>query len=236
MGIIEKASSDKGLSTSTSRLLSMLCLAATLLIFWMPTYYIGKRFLGLDVSKIPLIQYLPFTTKPIHLLPGLRSGIIGLLLIAPLYIRKVLHWEQNSIYTMISFILNLSLASTIAVICFEDLSDSLFDAIWPIQDVRILLLMFAVALTWLGMRAIAGIAYILLFLLVMLNLSMANTAMGFNGFLCVLLGTLGLILQNGLTPRQMFSEFVDAFRKPASDIKATIAEAGTRMDDRKKHQ
>jgi hypothetical protein len=224
MSILEKITSDKELDSNIVKVISLVSLMITVTLFWLPIYRVGRSFLVFDLSQIPFINELPFSTVPLDLKPGLRAGVIGAILIAPLYLRGILYWKKTSFYSILCFCLNFCLTSTIAVICFENVKGSLLDAIWPIKDIKIILLLVALVLNWVGIKAIAGLAYLLLFLLVMLNLSIVNDGMEFNGFMCILFGIIGLITQNGMSPGELFGGLAEVFRKPGSKAKESIAE------------
>ena len=223
MSILEKLTSDKELDSKLIKAISLASLIITITLFWLPIYRVGRRFLIIDLSEIPFINEFSFSTVPLDLKPGLRAGVIGAILIAPLYLRGILYWKKTSIYSILCFCLNFCLASTIAVICFENVKGSLLDAIWPIKDLKIIMLLVALVLNWVGLKAIAGLAYILLFFLVMVNLSIVNDGMEFNGFICILFGIIGLVTQNGMNPRELFGGLMEVLRKPGSKAKESIA-------------
>jgi hypothetical protein len=225
MNIVDKITSEQSLSPKKLKILSLFFLLITVLLFWLPNYRTGIKFgFFMDLSKIPILNNIFDFTKPVSLIPQLIAGVIGIILITPLYKRGILHWGNASIYSLISYALNLALASTITVICLGNPTKSLLDVIWPIQDFKLLLLVIAIILSWCGLEAIAGLAYILLFVLAFLNATMVSHAMGFNGYLCVLFGTLGLILQNNKDPQSFFSELKDSYKKPIVSIKDSILE------------
>jgi hypothetical protein len=217
--MIEKLVSDSELNSKALRIISLVSLFITIMLFWLPTYKIGKNIL----SQIPIINDFSWAYIELDFKPGIRAGIIGLILIVPLYIRGILYWGRTTIYSMLSFVLNFCLASTLATICFENVKESFLSSLWPMEDIRVFILFLAIILTWLGLREIAGIAYIALLLIIFSNIAVVNKGMGFQGFLCILLGTLGLITQNGLNPKELFTGILDTYRKPVNNVKGSIS-------------
>ena len=74
------------------------------------------------------------------------------------------------------------------------------------NKIVILLLFSSVLLSWLGIRAIAGVSWILAFAAALYSVSVNNVAMGFRGFIYIGSGFIGLILHSGLNPGELFHE------------------------------
>lgn len=123
--------------------------------------------------------------------PRFLSSIFGLLLIAPLYMRDILKWNK-SVFTIISFILILMVFSSFIELALGGNGAQ--------SSVTMGLLGAAFVLSWLGVRAAAGIAWVLVLAAAVLSVLTNNLAMGFWGFVYVVSGALGLILHSGLNP------------------------------------
>lgn len=125
--------------------------------------------------------------------PNFLSSILGILLIAPLYMRGILKWNK-SIYTITSFILILMVFASFIELALGGNGKS---------SITIALVGAALVLSWLGIRAAAGIAWILVLAAAVLSAIANNLAMGFWGFVYVGSGTLGLVLHSGLNPGEL---------------------------------
>lgn len=135
----------------------------------------------------------------VSLAPGFLSSIYGLLLIAPLYLRRVLKWNK-SVFTIISFILILMVFSSFIQLALGGNGMK--------SSITMGLLGAAFVLSWLGIRSAAGIAWILVLVAAVMSAITNNLAMGFWGFVYVCSGALGLILHSGLNP----GEFMQALK------------------------
>lgn len=130
--------------------------------------------------------------------PGFISSILGIALIAPLYIRGILKWNK-SIYSIISFTLILMVFSSFLELVLGGNDKSSF---------IMALVGASIVLSWLGIRAAAGVSWMLVLAAAIASVIVNNLAMGFFGFIYVASGTLGLVLHSGLNP----GEFVHALR------------------------
>lgn len=223
---------DHLLADRTRKILSVVLIGITVFLFWVPHYRTGKTFLLFDLSTIPVINRLFDFTRVLDLKPRLIDGVLGILLITPLYLRDLLYWKGTTVYSMVSYCLNLSLASTISVICLSGgtAEGSFWSGLWPMKDIKLLLLGAAILLMWAGLREIAAIAYLLLFVAIFMNASVVSHAMGFIGYVCVLCGSLGLILQNGLGPKEFLGGVMTAYRRPGKHANGRLRMRGEQQD------
>ena len=147
-----------------------------------------------------------FFQKEFTLQPGLIESILGISLVAPLYLRNILKWSM-SIYGIISFILIVTVFSSLITLAEGGDSSSTFTQV---------LIFAALLLSWLGIRPLPSIAWILVLLACILNITSVSEAMGYFGYLYILSGFLGILLHSGLNPGQLnkefSSEFVNAWR------------------------
>ena len=89
-------------------------------------------------------KFLFFIQKTNSLKPGFASGIFGLLLLSPMYLRGIYRWRP-SVYGVTQFILLLTVVSSfISVILPRSLTGTMF-----------LIVCFLVVLAWLGIKDIA---------------------------------------------------------------------------------
>ncbi|TVT70645.1 MAG: hypothetical protein FHP93_11515, partial [Denitromonas halophila] len=113
--------------------------------------------------------------------PSYISTIFAVFLIAPLYLRGVLKWSK-SLYSLLSLMLILLVFAS-----FTEL------AIGGNKYNRIIiyLLVAAVLLSWLGIRAVAGASWLLALAAAIYAAIENNLSMGINGFVYVGSGFIG---------------------------------------------
>ena len=160
-----------------------------------------------------------FSTK-LEISPGFISTLVAIILIAPLYARNILKWNK-SFYTLISLILFLLL--------FGSLVELAMGGNGLNSQVVQYLLLSAIILSWLGMKAIAGASWLLLFPAIAVSIIENNTAMGFYGFIYVGSGFIGILLHSELNPANLvkgikdeFSNSEDVQNAIKSDINKTV--------------
>ncbi|WP_418186649.1 hypothetical protein [Aliarcobacter lanthieri] len=187
----------------------------------------GQRFLSLIFLLISSIMVFITYSKEIwffqvslSMKPDLISSLIAIILISPLYARNILKWNK-SIYTIITGIFFLLIFSSLVQL---SMGGDGFKS-----TVNQFIFISAISLSWLGIRAVAGIAWILLFFGVGFSLITNNIIMGFYGFIYISSAFLGLVLHSELNPGKLLSSFKDEFNFSdkmdivRGDIKETIA-------------
>lgn len=172
---------DNQLDNETLRFLSLIFLLLAGILSFFEYTHVGKLW----------NTHLTFT-------PTFLSSIFGILLIAPLYMRGILKWNK-SIYTIISFVLILMVFASFIELALGGKGKS---------SITMALLSAAFVLSWLGIRAAAGVAWILVLVATVMSVIANNLTMGFSGFVYVVSGALGLILHSGLNP----GEFMQALK------------------------
>ena len=188
MSFLSRLLSDEEVRPTTRRLLALLLLASAGAIA------LFGRFEG-------TFFYVFTTTYTIT--PGFLAGILGIGLIAPLYLRKILHF-RFSVYGILSaFLLLFIFSSLIQIIIGNG---------W-FTSAKTMLVIAAILLAWLGMRGVANMAWFLLFIAVIINVQNLSDAMGLWGWLFVALSFFGLILHTKLGPaelaRGLRAEFIE---------------------------
>ncbi len=178
------------------------------------------RFLSILFLLISAIFIFPeykmkgiLLTKNFTIRPDFASGIVGLFLIAPLYMRGIFKWN-NSIYSIISFVLILTVFSSFINILIGDKGLG--------QEVRVGVLVAAFALSWLGLRAIAGFAWIIVLVAAIFSLSKVNVSLGFYGYIYVCAGALGLILHSGLNPGELMYVLKNEYSREAIAVQRQV--------------
>lgn len=156
--------------------------------------------------------------------PGFISTIIAIGLITPLYLRGILHWTK-SVYSILSFILILMVFASFIELA---LGGSKAPGI-----ITISILLMAITLSWLGIRGVAGICWILVLIVAIYSAILNNLAMGFYGFIYIATGFLGIVLHSGLNPGQLLvdikSEYAVNVEKVSDTIKHDVEETNKKL-------
>jgi len=139
--------------------------------------------------------FLPWPSD-LSIKPGFIETIIALLLIAPLYLRGILKWNK-SIYSIISFVLILLVFASFTTLAMGGENNS---------NIIQALLIVSVMLSWLGVKGVAGISWIIALSAAVLSAIWNSHIMGFSGFIYISSGFMGLILHSGLNPGELISE------------------------------
>ena len=133
--------------------------------------------------------------------PGFPSAIFGLVLTAPLYLRNILKWNR-SIYTILVFILILLVFSSFVELATGGNRKN---------TITYSLLAISVTLSWLGIRGVAGVSWILLMTAAVYSAIVNTLALGFYGFIYVTFGFLGLLIHTGLNPGDLMKSIKDEY-------------------------
>ena len=173
------------MSISTQRVLSLVFLIIA----------VSMAFISYDREGI-------FFNTKLEIFPGFISTLVAIILIAPLYARNILKWNK-SFYTLISLVLFL--------ILFGSLVELAMGGNGLNSQVVQYLLLSAIVLSWLGMKAIAGGSWLLLFPAIAVSIVENNTAMGFYGFIYVACGFIGILLHSELNPANLVSGIKEEF-------------------------
>jgi hypothetical protein len=181
---------DNELSKDKKRLISLSLIILATTIAWLPH------------ERTVNILFWQRTLSSEGFLPDFLTGLLGILIVLPLYFRNILKWNVTSVYSILSFAVNLTLIATFCRIIVGD---------GFIMNYTTAGLAVAVALTWLGMRAVASLAWLSVILIGIFSLMYRNYVMGLGGFLFVLFGFLGLVLQSEATPAGIYGELKKEF-------------------------
>jgi hypothetical protein len=196
---------DEEIDSGVQRLLSLIFLFVAGLMSFISYTHIGKLW----------NTQLSFT-------PGFVSTILGLALIAPLYMRNILKWNR-SIYTILTFVMILLVFSS-----FVELATG---GNIPKKMVTYSLLTSSIVLSWLGIRGVAGISWILLLVASVYSLVVNDLAFGFSGFIYITFGFLGLLMHTGLNPGELMSSIKNEYSPSAvhavNSVKTEVKETGT---------
>jgi hypothetical protein len=204
--IARAATDEEEFSYSTRKVLSILLLGFAVVLSLMS--YSGKRFIFFNASY--------------SISPDLISGVLALFLVIPLYARGILRWS-SSVYGTLMFVMFLSVYASLAKL-----------ALLGKGDIQIYLITAAIVLSWLGMRTVAGIGWVLAFVAAVLSALTTSAAMGINGFLFITSAFLGLLMHSNLSPASAIEEIKDEYAKAGSmiggHIRADVDEVKKKLD------
>lgn len=127
--------------------------------------------------------------------PGFKEGVLAIALVTPLYVRGLLKWNA-SIYSILSFILILLVIAAFVTLALGGSSPN--DIAVPAA------LTSAVALSWLGMRSVAGASWLIALGTAVYAVQSNSFRLDIYGFAFIAAASLGLILHSGLNPGQFF--------------------------------
>lgn len=189
--LLDDIAEDNELQSGTLRLLSLLFLLIAAVLSLLEY---TKPMTGWTWNWVPSsIWPWPREAKVQHVnfRPDFINGLIALALVAPLYMRGLLKWKP-SVYSIISFsLILLVFASFVTMALGGGGTNNGF--------IRGSLLT-AVVLSWLGIRSVAGISWLLALGTGIYSVNTNSIAMGLPGFVYVASATLGLLLHSGLNP------------------------------------
>ena len=201
-GLKKALASDNELDNETLRLLSLLFLLASGVMSFLNYTHTGA---------FARIFHDSFSFQP-----KLISTIFAICLISPLYLRGILKWSK-SIYSLLSFVLILLVFASFTELALGGNGKS---------SIVISLLVAAVVLSWLGVKAVAGASWGLALAAAIYSAIESNLAMGFAGFIYIGSGFIGLVLHSGLNPGELFegirSEYSGSAASVISDISDTV--------------
>lgn len=179
------------------------------LIFTILAIILGcYRYTRGSLGEIWQIIIYPIPVGPSHLTfqqPGFIHALFGLLLCAPLYMRNFLPFNSRSPYYYLTLCLNIFFFATIAQL----VTGAKLTFTYNLTNTIIIA---ALVLTWLGIRSVAGFAWIIVFGVVAYNLVNADAQMKDLGIWFLICAFFSLIFQSDLTPGDMFRTFKEEFR------------------------
>lgn len=156
-------------------------------------------------------QFLIFP-KTIWIKPNMLGGIVALAMLLPLYARGILIWRKT-LYKLIVFVLLVCVFASIANIALNGKS-----------TIASQLVVAAIALSWLGMRSVAGLAWVLVFVAAAYNLVTVSQAMGFAGLIFVISAFLGLVFHADIAPDRLIREMLDEYSAKSSGFRNIVSD------------
>lgn len=148
--------------------------------------------------------------------PRFESAAMALALIAPLYLRGLLKWNRSP-FTTLSFVLMLGVFAA-----FVELA--IFGGKNFVGTLNFYMVIIAIALSWVGLRGIAGIAWILVLLVGIYNVHRTSTDLGFSGYLFICSAFLGLCFHSGVNPGELLSSLKEEYSPLAARMQKRVAD------------
>jgi hypothetical protein len=148
--------------------------------------------------------YMMFWHTWISFTPDFMSGALALAIIAPLYARRIIPYPYHSLNNALFFIVNLALMAT-----FIQITLGKGTTMGTLPSLTVIIC--AIALSWLGMRAAASLAWIVILVFCVISAIMSNDAWGLQGFGFVAAGFAGILLQTPLNPAGLFAEILSEY-------------------------
>ena len=155
-----------------------------------------------------------FSDPEISLMPDLLSMSLALALVGSLYLRRIMPWP-TSVFLLLSAILNVLIT---AIVVKAVLGEA---APWFGELSMHFALGTALAMTWLGMRPLAPLAWGLVLVLGFANVAAVSDVMGIFGGLFILSAALGIFLQFDVDPHAFGREIRYDFLGPQEAIPNT---------------
>ena len=148
-------------------------------------------------------SYLLFWETSVSFTPDFVSGALALAIITPLYARRIIVYPYHSVNSLLFFVVNLALTATFIQITLGKGSVGTFPSLAAI--------ICAVALSWLGMRAAASLAWIGLLAFSVVSMLLSNYAWGMAGFGFIVAGFCGILLQTDMNPSKLLFEILGEY-------------------------
>ena len=148
--------------------------------------------------------YFWYWQAQVSFTPDFVSGALALAVIAPLYARRIIPYPHHSVNGILFFIVNLSLTATFIQV-------ALGKGTGLTTAPAIAIIVAAIALSWLGMRAAAGLAWLGLLAFSVISTVFSNIGWGIAGFGFVVCGFCGVLLQTPLSPSLLIAEIAQEY-------------------------
>ena len=188
------------------------------IIFWRPYSYTEIQHTWFKKKEI---------TKQIYLLPDLKVGLISLLLMGILYARKIISFPQeNKGFTILSFIINLTLIAIYVRICFDPFAP---EAQWNalLNNTKILAAIIAcIAVIMFGVKEIAKLAVgIIILLSIWSRIDLVSDAMKVWGYIALILTVISFALQQNINFGNLVTNLGAMYSFGTRSINNSITEA-----------
>ncbi len=195
----EKTKSTKQNKFFTLEIIGLFLALIACIIFWLPIHKYTE--------SSGILFWKTTSEKFLDLKPDLISGTIALLFTFILYLRGIISFE-NKISNLFSFLVNLTLFATIIEIFISPYQNSpAIKNIFLENTFSLVASAVCIAILIFGVKEIAKIVLLIFFVFMFyFNIKLVNDAMGFLGYIEILLIVSSFFLQQNISINQLGME------------------------------
>lgn len=195
----EKTKSTNKKKFFTQEIIGLFLALIACIIFWLPIHKYTE--------SSGILFWKTTSEKFLDLKPDLISGTIALLFTFILYLRGIISFE-NKISNLFSFLVNLTLFATIIEIFISPYQNSsAIKNIFLENTFSLVASSVCIAILIFGVKEIAKIVLLIFFVFIFyFNIKLVNDAMGFLGYIEILLIVSSFFLQQNISLNQLGME------------------------------
>lgn len=195
----EKTKSTNKKNFFTQEIIGLFLALIACIIFWLPIHKYTE--------SSGILFWKTTSEKFLDLKPDLISGTIALLFTFILYLRGIISFE-NKISNLFSFLVNLTLFATIIEIFISPYQNSpAIKNIFLENTFSLVASSVCIAILIFGVKEIAKIVLLIFFVFMFyFNIKLVNDAMGFLGYIEILLIVSSFFLQQNISLNQLGME------------------------------
>ena len=195
----EKTKSTNKKKFFTQEIIGLFLALIACIIFWLPIHKYTESY--------GILFWKTTSEKLLDLKPDLISGTIALLFTFILYLRGIISFD-NKISNLFSFLVNLTLFATIIEIFISPYQNSpAIKNIFLENTFSLIASSVCIAILIFGVKEIAKIVLLIFFVFIFyFNIKLVNDAMGFLGYIEILLIVSSFFLQQNISLNQLGME------------------------------
>lgn len=195
----EKTKSTNKKNFFTQEIIGLFLALIACIIFWLPIHKYTE--------SSGILFWKTTSEKFLDLKPDLISGTIALLFTFILYLRGIISFE-NKISNLFSFLVNLTLFATLIEIFISPYQNSpAIKNIFLENTFSLVASSVCIAILIFGVKEIAKIVLLIFFVFIFyFNIKLVNDAMGFLGYIEILLIVSSFFLQQNISLNQLGME------------------------------
>jgi hypothetical protein len=207
----EKTKSTKQNKFFTREIVGLILAVIACIIFWLPIHKYTE--------SSGILFWKTTSEKFLDLKPDLISGGIALFFTLILYLRGVISFN-NKISTLVSFLINLTLFATIIEIFISPYqANPAVKNIFLENTFSLVASSVCIAILIFGVKEIAKIVLLIFFVFIFyFNIKLVNDAMGFLGYIEILLIVSSFFLQQNISLNQLGMEVKYLFTNQNSKL------------------
>ena len=207
----EKTKSTNKKKFFTQEIIGLFLALIACIIFWLPIHKYTE--------SSGILFWKTTSEKFLDLKPDLISGTIALLFTFILYLRGIISFE-NKISNLFSFLVNLTLFATLIEIFISPYQNSpAIKNIFLENTFSLVASSVCIAILIFGVKEIAKIVLLIFFVFIFyFNIKLVNDAMGFLGYIEILLIVSSFFLQQNISLNQLGMEVKYLFTNQNSKL------------------